>query len=72
MYTWSVMNIYSFLIIMSLLIFQANIPADRLLIALEPEVAYIYCKTVHDTVSADGFSAFKPGSQYLILDAEGF
>ena len=53
---------------------QAGIIPDRLLIALEPEAASIYCKHI-DLANFSGVGAnFKPfaaGSRYVILDAGG-
>ncbi|CAG2206698.1 unnamed protein product [Mytilus edulis] len=53
-----------------------GIPNSRLILALEPEAASIYCKNlpVDRTLSSGGRStldAFAPGTQYLILDAGG-
>lgn len=53
-----------------------GIPNSRLVLALEPEAASIYCKNlpVDRTLSSGGRStldAFAPGTQYLILDAGG-
>ena len=55
---------------------QGGIPNSRLILALEPEAASIYCKNlpVDRTLSTGGRStldAFAPGTQYLILDAGG-
>lgn len=55
---------------------MGGIPNSRLILALEPEAASIYCKNlpVDRTVSSSGKStldAFAPGTQYLILDAGG-
>ena len=59
---------------MILLLFQAQIAPDHLLIALEPEAASIYCKHI-DLANFVGMSAnFKPfasGARYIILDAGG-
>ena len=53
-----------------------GIPNSRLILALEPEAASIYCKNipVDRTLSSGGKStldAFAAGTQYLILDAGG-
>ncbi|CAG2190341.1 unnamed protein product [Mytilus edulis] len=53
-----------------------GIPNSRLILALEPEAASIYCKNlpVDRTLSSGGRStldAFASGTQYLILDAGG-
>ncbi|CAC5416129.1 unnamed protein product [Mytilus coruscus] len=54
----------------------AGIPNSRLILALEPEAASIYCKNlpVDRIVCPDGKSVlevFSPGTKYLILDAGG-
>ncbi|XP_052076812.1 heat shock 70 kDa protein 12B-like isoform X5 [Mytilus californianus] len=54
----------------------AGIPNSRLILALEPEAASIYCKNlpVDRIVCSDGKSVlevFSPGTKYLILDAGG-
>lgn len=47
---------------------------DQLILALEPEAASIYCKSLpaenfeEDTNTTN---TFKPGSKYLVLDAGG-
>ena len=48
--------------------FQAGIIADRLLIALEPEAASIYCK---HQLEKSSIKPFATGSRYVILDAGG-
>ena len=58
----------------SLYFFQAQIPDNRLLIALEPEAASIYCKHI-PLANFQGmtakFSPFAVGSRYVVLDAGG-
>ncbi|XP_076117385.1 heat shock 70 kDa protein 12A-like [Mytilus galloprovincialis] len=54
----------------------AGIPNSRLILALEPEAASVYCKNlpVDRTVCSERKSAlevFSPGTKYLILDAGG-
>ena len=59
----------------SLLIFQAGIRTSKLTVALEPEVASLFCKnlSVEKNVGATGLSidTFSPGSQYIVLDTGG-
>ncbi|KAJ8298440.1 hypothetical protein KUTeg_024971 [Tegillarca granosa] len=52
---------------------QGGIPSSQLLIALEPEVASIYCKNVPMNKREDSstFECFDVGTKYLILDAGG-
>lgn len=55
---------------------NGGIPNSRLILALEPEAASIYCKNlpVDRTISSGGRStldAFAAGTKYLILDAGG-
>ena len=51
---------------------QAGISADKLMLALEPEAASLYCR--HLPVQIDGessLSTFHAGQKYLVLDAGG-
>ncbi|KAH3735128.1 heat shock 70 kDa protein 12A-like [Dreissena polymorpha] len=51
---------------------QAGISSEKLSIALEPEVASIYCR--HIKIEADegcGISSFQLGKKYIVLDAGG-
>lgn len=53
---------------------KANIRQDRLLIALEPEAASIYCKHIplaNFQGVAKNFSPFAVGARYVVLDAGG-
>ncbi|XP_062620275.1 heat shock 70 kDa protein 12A-like [Saccostrea cucullata] len=55
---------------------RAGIAGDQLLIALEPEVASLYCKhlpvdKLQHEVGVQGFEAFSKGSKYLVLDCGG-
>lgn len=54
---------------------KAGIDTDNLSIALEPEAASLYCKHLPvEKISgcdSQNFSAFSPGSRYLVLDAGG-
>ena len=54
---------------------QAGIPADVLLLALEPEAAAIYCKELAvrraQGVGGAFLKAFDPGEKYVVLDLGG-
>ncbi|KAK3602776.1 hypothetical protein CHS0354_026323 [Potamilus streckersoni] len=53
---------------------KAGIPGDQLLIALEPEVASIYCQSFPIPMLPglkNDFVQLQPGDKYLILDAGG-
>ncbi|XP_065928739.1 uncharacterized protein MCAP_0864-like [Magallana gigas] len=52
---------------------EAGIPSHQMIIALEPEAAYICCKhlPVEELEGTNTISAFQPGSKYLVLDAGG-
>ncbi|KAJ8297603.1 hypothetical protein KUTeg_024134 [Tegillarca granosa] len=53
-------------------ILWAGIPKAYLKIALEPEAASLFCKYLPTKkMECGGFSVFKPGSKYLVLDAGG-
>lgn len=53
---------------------KAGINTDHLIIALEPEAASIYCKSLTDgNFKEDTNTVYplQPGSKYLVLDAGG-
>ncbi|XP_045215508.2 heat shock 70 kDa protein 12B-like [Mercenaria mercenaria] len=54
---------------------KAGLPTERLMVALEPEVASLYCLHLPIDKTTDGsdvfISQFKTGTQYLVLDAGG-
>ncbi|XP_061164989.1 heat shock 70 kDa protein 12B-like [Saccostrea echinata] len=52
---------------------KAGIPRTRLILALEPEAASIYCRLLPLTKleGSNDIGVFKPGSKYLVLDAGG-
>ncbi|XP_069129241.1 heat shock 70 kDa protein 12A-like [Argopecten irradians] len=55
---------------------KAGMLSDKLLLALEPEAAAMYCKHIHVNVSADWdgsktLSNFRPGTKYMVVDAGG-
>ncbi|XP_069122352.1 heat shock 70 kDa protein 12A-like [Argopecten irradians] len=51
---------------------EAGIRKDYLIISLESEAAFIYCKHLPlDQRGNDGLKAFTSGSKYLVLDAGG-
>ncbi|XP_052271902.1 heat shock 70 kDa protein 12A-like [Dreissena polymorpha] len=51
---------------------EAGISSQKLTIALEPEVASIYCKHLQVTMDGEGgVSSFRPGKKYIVLDAGG-
>nr|XP_034310091.1 heat shock 70 kDa protein 12A-like isoform X2 [Crassostrea gigas] len=52
---------------------EAGIPSHQMIIALEPEAAYICCKhlPVEELKGTNTVSAFQSGSRYLVLDAGG-
>lgn len=53
---------------------QAGIQTDHLLISLEPEAASVYCQylpTEKLSGSSSGFTVFKPGTKYMIIDLGG-
>ncbi|XP_060559752.1 heat shock 70 kDa protein 12A-like [Ruditapes philippinarum] len=50
---------------------DAGIKAENLAIALEPEVASLYCQHIPTTIIDNSLSKLKPGNRYLILDAGG-
>lgn len=55
-------------------IIQAGIRKDRLVIALEPEAASIYCQHLPPdkiTGAIEGFSVADEGSKYLVIDIGG-
>lgn len=70
------MNLWDFLHskgnnhIMKPLIFsvQADITNDQLLIALEPEVASVFCRHIPDATGSD---VFYSGSKYMVIDLGG-
>ena len=54
--------------------FQAGIETNRLVIALEPEAASIFCKEVlveKFEEWSDNINVFQEGQKYLVLDAGG-
>jgi len=51
---------------------QAGIQDNRLLLALEPEAAAIYCKDVSVRKSDDSeLISFEPGEQFVLIDLGG-
>ncbi|XP_060566343.1 heat shock 70 kDa protein 12A-like [Ruditapes philippinarum] len=50
---------------------NAGIENERLIIALEPEAASIYCRLVPTTRNQDSLGKLPSGSKYMILDAGG-
>ena len=58
--------------ILNFKILQAGIVSDKLLIALEPEVASIYAQWQETSKSAGvGFEIASPGTRYLVADVGG-
>lgn len=54
--------------------FQAGIPSNQLLIALEPEAASIYCQylPIEKLQGAEkGFCMTEDGTQYMVVDNGG-
>lgn len=54
--------------------FQAGIDSNRLVIALEPEAASIFCKELPVEKfegGSDNINVFSTGQRYLVLDAGG-
>ena len=54
--------------------FQAWIETNRLVIALEPEAASIFCKELlveKFEEGSDNINVFQEGQKYLVLDAGG-
>ena len=75
-------NIYKILIFQETLdiehvkhiFFQAGIETNRLVIALEPEAASIFCKELpveKFEEGSDNIDVFQEGQKYLVLDAGG-
>ena len=52
---------------------QAGISKSRLMIALEPEAASLYCRYLPIKKGDEGNSlvSFQPGTKYIVLDAGG-
>lgn len=51
---------------------QAGIPPERLLIALEPEIASVYVHWLEtDKSESGGYSIAAPGTKYLVADIGG-
>ena len=55
------------------LLFQAGISQSKLILALEPEAASIYCNSLplSKFVEGNGLEGFEVGHKYLVLDAGG-
>ena len=54
--------------------FQAGIPENRLIIALEPEAASIYCQYLPTQKlhgAKEGFEMSKTGAKYMVVDLGG-
>lgn len=52
--------------------FQAGIKTNKIMIALEPEAAFTFCKEFSDFEQrAGGMDVFSPRQRYLILNARG-
>lgn len=52
---------------------QVGICGDKLMIALEPEAASLYCmyQPIHKDTENSTFGVFKSGAKYMVVDAGG-
>ena len=67
-------NIFEMLFNIKYIFVQAEIRKDRLLIALEPEAASIYCQCLPPdklTGASEGFSISDNDTKYLVVDIGG-
>lgn len=50
---------------------QAGISQDKLMLALEPEVAAVFVKEIQIERQADELSKYRPGKKFLVMDLGG-